>query len=82
MYQARDAKSSDSGNLGHIDRYSNKPLKLRFANEEVRLDVMEREENVFHLVFMVDGKVIMAEGRPVAYLINHVSDAFEKPYQD
>ncbi len=82
VYQARDSKSSDIGNLGHIDRYSDKPLKLRFATEEVRLEIMEREENVFHLVFMVDGKVIMAEGRPAAYLITNVSDTFEKPYQD
>ena len=77
VYQARD--NSDTGNLGRIDRFSNKALKLLFANDEVRDAVMETEENVFHLVFIVDGKVIMAEEKPVAYQISNVVDAFLKP---
>lgn len=79
IYQARDAKNSDTGNLGRIDLFSKKALKLRFSNEEVKQQVMETEENVFHLVFIVDGKVIMAEDKPVAYLISNVIDSFEKP---
>ncbi|GAA0630288.1 MULTISPECIES: hypothetical protein [Thalassospira] len=77
VYQARD--NSDSGNMGRIDRFSRKALKLLFANDEVRNEVMETEENVFHLIFIVDGKVIMSENTPVAYHISNVVDAFVKP---
>ncbi|WP_288348574.1 hypothetical protein [uncultured Thalassospira sp.] len=77
VYQARD--NSDKGNLGRIDRFSGKALRLLFANDEVREAIMETEENVFHLIFIVDGKVIMSEETPVAYHITNVVDAFVKP---
>lgn len=78
IFQARGVASSKAGDLGIIDKFSEKPLRLRFSSEEAKAAILE-EERVFKLVYVVRGKVETAGGVPVGYKIHEVLDTFERP---
>jgi hypothetical protein len=79
FYQTRDDVKAQTGDKGVIERFSDKPVKLLFASEEVKRAVLEVEENIFRLVFIVDVRVHKVSGRVAAYTVYRVHERFDKP---
>jgi len=77
IWQARNDLRSKAGDQGKIDRYSEKPLKLLFENDEAKKAILDQD--LFHLIFIVSGKVMTADEQPVAYKIYEVHEWFERP---
>jgi hypothetical protein len=78
FYQARDDLKAKTGDKGVIDRLSKRPVKLLFASEEVKQSVLERKENIFRLLFVVDVRSHKLDDRTVAYTVYRVHEVFEK----
>jgi len=70
-----DAKKQ--GDKGIITDISNKPVKLIFASDEAKKAVLEREDNPFKCLFLVDLEVISHEGKPKVYKIYSVKEAID-----
>lgn len=79
FYQARDDPKAQTGDKGVIDRLSKRPVKLLFASEEVKRQILDRKENIFRLIFVVDVRAHKLDGRTVAYTVYRVHEVFEKP---
>jgi hypothetical protein len=78
LYQAR-ADTSRRGDRGIIERFSTKPVRLEFMNDEAKQKVLDRDDNPFRLMFIVDGVVSTVDGKPALYKIYTVHDAIERP---
>lgn len=79
LYQARDDARARTGDKGRIEKFSPRPLKLLFANEEAKRAILEGSENPFRLAFVVDGEVVFVDGKPAVFKIFRVHDHFERP---
>ena len=76
--QARDDVKSQTGDKGIIERFSTRPVKLLFASENIKNDILNLKDNIFHKAFIVDGKVHIAEGKPVAYTIYKIHEIVDR----
>jgi hypothetical protein len=79
LYQARDDTRSTTGDKGIIEKFSERPLKLVFENEDAKKMVLDQEGNIFRLVFIVDGEVSLVDGKPAVFKITRVHEVIEKP---
>lgn len=79
IHQARDALHSRTGDLGVIERFSDRPVKLRFLSEDAKRRIIDHPENPFKFAFLVDGRVSTVEGKPALYEIFAVHDVIERP---
>ncbi|MGD9535850.1 MAG: hypothetical protein AB7P52_02435 [Alphaproteobacteria bacterium] len=78
LFQVRDDPKSHHGDRGVIERFSAKGVRLYFLSEDAKRAVLSKPENPFHQVFIVDGEVKLAGGRPAIYYIRTVHDAFDR----
>lgn len=78
LAQVRGDTKARAGDFGVIEQFSDKPVKLRFASEEVKASLLE-VPHPFDMVFVVDCEVMTVEGKPAQYKIYVVKDAFPKP---
>lgn len=79
LVQVRDDPKGQVGDKGVIERFSTKPLRLLFMNEEAKRSVLDGDRNPFKMVFLVDGEMSTAGGdRPAIYKIDYVRDTFDR----
>ncbi|MBI2240786.1 MAG: hypothetical protein HYU59_08290 [Magnetospirillum gryphiswaldense] len=76
-YQARNDTKSATGDKGVIEAISRSAVKVIFANEKVKLDMIG--DRVFQLAFIVDVEVQTISGKPAVYKVLNVHESFEKP---
>ncbi|MBF0517294.1 MAG: hypothetical protein HQK97_09290 [Nitrospirae bacterium] len=79
MYQARNEPSTVVGDRAIIESISVKPLKIIFAYDEMKLDIIQDTKNLFRLISVVDVSVETIQEIPVAYKILHIHEKFENP---
>lgn len=78
-YQVRDDQVGKPGDQGVIERYSVKPVKVRFASDEVKSAMMDMAANPFRQLFVVDVDVTFVGGKPVLYRVLQMKDVMDKP---
>lgn len=79
LEQVKNSPTAKTGDRGVIEVITERPVKLRFLNEEAKRKVLELDhENPFQCVFLVDVKVRSVEGKPVLYEIIEVKDVIPK----
>lgn len=59
LYQARNIKYSQSGNLGIIRKLCKKPKPITYVNEEVKDNIINIPNNPFDFVFNVNIKLVV-----------------------
>lgn len=77
LYQVRDAKGA-SGDMGIIDRFGRRAMKLTWANDAVKSQILDAPENPFACVFFVSGRCKTADGKVVAYHIHSLNGSMPK----
>lgn len=70
LYQVRDAKAGD---LGFIDRFSEKPKRLIFASEVVKNEMLHGESSPFDVFFFVTGLAKTAGGEIASYSVEEIN---------
>jgi hypothetical protein len=72
-----------SGERVIIEEISDKPLALIYASqlaeERIKHEIREADDNVFKKGFVVDVNVRSSGGRPVAYAVTHVHQVIDLP---
>lgn len=72
-----------SGELAVIEAISKKPLPVIYASElaeqKIKYEIKESEDNVFKKAFVVDVDVETRDGREIAYRITNVNQVFDLP---
>lgn len=79
LVQVRDDPKGKAGDRGAIEKFSERPVPLKFMNEIAKRAVLELEEHPFKMVFLVDGEVGYVKDKPAVYKITHVHDHFPRP---
>ena len=69
LYQVRDAKAGD---LGFIDRFSEKPKRLTFGSDVVKNEMLHGESSPFDVFFFVTGFAKTAGGEIASYNIEKI----------
>lgn len=77
-YQVRDDQAKKPGDLGVIERYAMKPVKVRFASDQVKSTMIEMPDNPFKKLFVVDVDITFIGGRPVLYKVLATRDVLDK----
>lgn len=76
LFQVRDVITSTAGDRGIIESLSPDPVKLIFASDQVKAQILEQPENPFQKIFLVDVEAKSASGRIRLYKILGVKDVF------
>lgn len=76
LTQVWDEEGPRMTDRGVIQNIQDKPLKLLYENDQVRRKIVDRPENPFRFLYVVDGEVHEVKDRPVAYKISAVRDAY------
>ena len=69
LFQVRGDASAKVGDRGVIEPISPRPVKLIFASEEVKRQIIDQPENPFQKLFLVDVEAKATEGRVRLYRI-------------
>jgi hypothetical protein len=77
-YQARNEPSCQTGDKGLIESIYSKPIKILFANDELKSNMLLDKENPFRFAYVVTVTVETIENIPVAYKIMSIHDKFER----
>jgi hypothetical protein len=77
-YQARDDKMSKTGDKGIIESVSKKPVRVRWANDGIKAQLLHGNENPFEEAYLVDVMVQTIQGKPKVYLVLAVHDHFPR----
>lgn len=77
LVQVRDDPKGQVGDRGVVEKFSDKPVRLRFMNEEAKQRVLDALLP-FKRVFLVDGEVGTAGDTPAVYKIHYVHESFER----
>ena len=81
-YQARNTAGSAAGDRAMIESISRTPVKTAFRNEDIKCQMLFKEENPFKRGYVVDVMVESVNDRPVMYTILAVHDTLELPSED
>jgi hypothetical protein len=72
-----------SGEMVKIDEISDRPLALVYgselAEERIKHEICDADENVYKKRFVVDANVKSMGGRPVAYAVTNLHQVVELP---
>ncbi len=79
FHQVRDDAADKPGDRAIIERIDRRPVKVRFASNEVKDALLDTPENLFKRLFVVDVDVTEVGGRPVLYRVLVVKDSFDRP---
>ena len=65
LYQARNSKISNTlkGNLGIVQHISDKPKPLSFANDRLKYDITNAEDNPFNFIYIIDLEIKLKDIR-------------------
>jgi hypothetical protein len=75
LFQVRGDASANVGDRGVIEAISRTPVKLRFASEEVKRQIVEHPDNPFQKIFLVD---VATEGKVRFYHVLSVKDVLDR----
>jgi hypothetical protein len=79
LYQARGgAFGAKIGHKAIIERFSPKPLKLLFDNQDAEAGILHTPENPFERVYIVDVRVGTINGEPTNYKVIRVHESYER----
>jgi hypothetical protein len=78
LYQVRGDVASKVGDRGVIEAISPHSVKLIFASEEVKRQIVETHENPFQKIFLVDVEAKATEGKVRLYRILAVKDVLDR----
>ncbi len=73
-YQARHDLSSKAGDRAIIESLSKKPVKVLFASDYLKAQMLFVEENPFEYAYLVDVMVETVNERPVLYKVIDLHD--------
>ena len=73
-YQMRADIAEKPGDKAVIERFSRNPVKVRIASDEVKREMIDRPQNPFRKLYLVDVDVTEIDGKPVLYKIIDVKD--------
>lgn len=77
-YQMRDDAVKKPGDKAIIERFSRTPVNVRFYNEDVKREMIDKPENPFKKAFVVDVDVSTIDGKPILYKIMEVKEALDR----
>lgn len=69
-YQVRADLAEKPGDKAVIERFSKWPVKVRFYSDDVKRAMLDREENPFRKLYVVDVDVTELDGKPVLYRVS------------
>jgi hypothetical protein len=78
LFQVRGDASAKVGDRGIIESISPRPVKLIFASEEVKRQIIDQPENPFQKLFLVDIEAKATEGKVRLYRIFSVKDVLDR----
>lgn len=78
-YQARNTSGSAAGDRAMIESVSRYPVKTAFRNDDIKCQMLFKEENPFTRGYVVDVMVESVNDRPILYTILAVHDTLELP---
>jgi hypothetical protein len=74
----RDDTADKPGDRAIIPRIYPRPVKVQFANDTVKIEMIDRPDNPFRLFYIVNVDVTEIEGKPVLYRILDVKGTMER----
>lgn len=77
-YQARNDPTSKAGDKAIIESISSRPVKVVFATEKIKAEMLRLDENIFRHAFIVDVHVETVENRPMLYKVMQVHEEIER----
>jgi hypothetical protein len=77
LFQVRDDPRGHVGDRGVIAKFSSRPVRLHFMNEEAKRRVLDQPDNPLRQIFFVDGEVGISGDKPALYKIQYVHDSEE-----
>ena len=78
LFQVRGDASAKVGDRGIIESISPRPVKLIFASEEVKRQIIDQPENPFQKLFLVDVEAKATEGKVRLYRIFAVKEVLDR----
>lgn len=79
LHQVRGVATAKAGDKGIIESLTKQPIKLVFASDKIKKEILDLPENPFQQAFLVDVDVKTVDGKPALYKILNLKDSFEKP---
>jgi hypothetical protein len=76
-YQVRADSAEKPGDRAIIERFSKRPVKVRFANDGVKLAMLNMPDNPFKKLYVVDVDVSTQSDKPVLYRILEVKESYD-----
>lgn len=77
-YQMRDDRAAKPGDKGVIERLWKNPVKVRITSDDIKREMIDKQDNPFRKFYVVDVDVTEVQGRPVLYRILEVKDTFDR----
>ncbi|MDR3408026.1 MAG: hypothetical protein P4L68_05970 [Methylovirgula sp.] len=78
LFQVRGVVTSTAGDRGIIESLSPDPVRLIFASDQVKAQILDQLENPFQKIFLVDVEAKSAAGRVRLYKILGVKDVLDR----
>ncbi len=78
LFQVRGDVSAKVGDRGIIESISPRPVKLIFASENVKRQIVDQPDNPFQKLFLVDVEAKATEGKVRLYRIFAVKDVLDR----
>jgi hypothetical protein len=57
LHQMRGVPKTSTGDRGIIEKFTKKPVKLRFMTPDVKARILDQPGNPFKMAYVVDGEV-------------------------
>lgn len=78
-YQARNTSASAAGDRSIVESISKRPVKTAFRNDDIKCQMLFKDENPFTQAYVVDVMVESVQDRPVLYTILALHDVIDLP---
>ncbi|QMU31118.1 hypothetical protein [Adhaeribacter radiodurans] len=75
-HQANKGAANKKGDLGIIETLSDKPVKVLFDTDAIKMAMLNGHRNIFKLAFIVDVQVQTINGEPKIYKVIRVHESF------
>lgn len=77
-YQVRDEIHAQAGDKAKIESITPKPLKVIFANDDLKQKILEDSGNFFKYAYIVDVELQTMDNKPVLYKVIEIHDKIDK----
>ncbi len=81
-YQMRADHTAEAGDKAVIERLSKRPVKVIFSSDAVKREMIDKPDNPFRKLYVVDVDVTEVGGKPVLYRILNVKTEFDRDDDD